>query len=108
MPHVDPNKIPYHKQEELLDRFCEAVCRLKTKSLVKDFLKAVGYEDILTGNAESFDYETTVIQYKKNQESIKDFVSEDIQSEIEDTIKFEVLAEDEAADVVIIVGTDFK
>ena len=76
--------------------------------VVKDFLKAVGYEDILTGNAESFDYETTVIQYKKNQESIKDFVSEDIQSEIEDTIKFEVLAEDEAADVVIIVGTDFK
>lgn len=77
-------------------------------STVKDFLKTVGYEDVLTGNAESFTYETTVIQFKKDQDDIKDLISKDIASEIENKLEYEILAEDEAADAVIIVGTDFK
>jgi len=76
--------------------------------VVKGFLKDVGYEDILTGNAPSFDYETTVIQFKKGQENVRNLVSKDIASEIEDKVAFESLDEEEAADVVIIVGTDFK
>jgi len=76
--------------------------------IVKDFLTDAGYEDIITANAAAFDYEITVIQFKKGQEATRDLVSEDIASEIEDKVVFETLAEDEAADIVIIVGTDFK
>ena len=77
-------------------------------SVVKTFLKDAGYEDILTGNAAAFDYETTVIQFKKDQEDVRDLVSKDIASELEDKAEFEILDETEAADIVIIVGTDFK
>lgn len=77
-------------------------------SVVKTFLKDAGYEDVLTGNAESFDYETTVIQFKKGQEDVGDLLSEDIASEVENKVKFETLDDEEAADAVVIVGTDFK
>lgn len=39
MARYNANKIPYTKQDELLDKFCEVLCKLKTKSDVNDFLK---------------------------------------------------------------------
>lgn len=75
---------------------------------VKEFLREQGYEEILTGNASAFDYETTVIQTKADDEALRDLVSKDITSELEGQPEFEVLEEDSAADVVIIVGTDFR
>lgn len=73
---------------------------------VKTFLRDKGYADILTANADNFDYEQTVIQTK--DDSIKNIFYEDVVSEIEDKPKYEDLDEDDAADVVIIVGTDFR
>lgn len=75
---------------------------------VKSFLQDQGYEDILTANADSFDYETTVIQTKEGGEALRDMVAADIATEIEDKPVFEPLDEDAAADVVIVVGTDFR
>lgn len=75
---------------------------------VKEFLREQGYEEILTGNASAFDYETTVIQTKEGDEALRDLVAEDITSELEAEPEFEVLDDDSAADVVIIVGTDFR
>lgn len=75
---------------------------------VKDFFQEKGYGEILTGNAEAFDYETTVVQIKEDADpSIRKYLETDITSQVESP-EFETLDEDEAADVVIIVGTDFK
>jgi hypothetical protein len=76
-------------------------------SVVKDFFTEKGYSDILTGNADAFDYETTVVQIKKDKTDIKSLIQEDITSQVPSP-KFETLEEAEAADVVVIVGTDFK
>lgn len=75
---------------------------------VKKFLQGAGYEDILTGNAATFDYDTTVIQTKDGENSLAELIAEDIKSEIEKKALFETLDKDNAADIVIIVGTDFK
>lgn len=75
---------------------------------VKNFLKEAGYEDMLTDNADSFDYETTILQYKKGQEDLKLLLTKDIQTEVEDKIIYEDLDTNEAADLILIVGTDFK
>ncbi len=75
---------------------------------VKEFLKTQGYEEILTANADKFDYETTVIQVKEDAAlGLEKFVAQDIAERVEKPA-FETLDADEAADVVIIVGTDFK
>jgi hypothetical protein len=77
-------------------------------SVVKDFLNGKGYEEILTANADSFDYETTVVQIKKDQEKdLKPLLTKDLSSQVAKPT-FETLDADSAADVVIIVGTDFK
>jgi len=77
-------------------------------SKVKDFLRTKEYEEVLTGNAQAFDYETTVIQTKEGDERLRDTVAQDIASEITGKPEFETLDADDAADIVIIVGTDFR
>ena len=76
--------------------------------VVKSFLQEAGYENILTANAEAFDYDVTVIQTKKGADELKNTIAKDIASELEGDAKFETLDEDDAADIVIIVGTDFR
>jgi len=39
MVRYNPNKLPYPKQEQLLDVFCETVCKLRTKAAIRNFLK---------------------------------------------------------------------
>ncbi len=75
---------------------------------VKEFFQEAGYGEILTGNADAFDYETTVVQIKEDADpAIRTYIEKDIASQVEEP-EFETLDEDEAADVVIIIGTDFK
>ncbi|MFA9289243.1 MAG: LytR C-terminal domain-containing protein [Weeksellaceae bacterium] len=76
-------------------------------SEVKEVLQEQGYEDILTGNADAFDYETTVIQVKEDSKKLQDIMTKDIVANVP-APEFEALDEEDAADIVIIVGTDFK
>lgn len=39
MARYNVNKIPYNKQEDLLDKFCEVIQSLESKSAIKNFLK---------------------------------------------------------------------
>lgn len=39
MARYDPERIPYPAQERLLNTLCEILCRLKTPSAVRNFLK---------------------------------------------------------------------
>ena len=75
---------------------------------VKTYLQSVGYEDFQTDNADNYDYVTTVIQSKKGDDELKNLLELDIQSQVENKVKFELLPDDDAADIVLIVGADFK
>ena len=69
---------------------------------LKDLLKEKGYQEILTGNADSFDYEQTELQTKKSMSSAIKTIKNDLKDNVT-SVKESVLDEDEAADVVIIV-----
>ncbi|MCA9372281.1 LytR C-terminal domain-containing protein [Candidatus Woesebacteria bacterium] len=73
---------------------------------VKSFLKEKGYVEILTGNADNFDFETTVVEVKDDPE-IKQFIQQDIASQVAKP-KFETLDDADASDIIITIGTDFK
>ena len=73
---------------------------------VKNLLKEKGYQEVLTGNADSFDYKQTELQVKKTKSSVISIIKNDLKENVT-SFKESALAEDEAADVVIIVGADF-
>lgn len=41
MAKYNQNRIPYQKQDDLLDDFCAALAKLRTKGEIKDFLKDI-------------------------------------------------------------------
>lgn len=81
---------------------------IKGKALVvKEILESKGYQEILTGNADSFDYKTTEIKAKKNQLFLINAFKNDLKDYSTATISEELDAQ-ENADVIIIIGQDFK
>jgi len=76
-------------------------------SEVKDILKKAGYGEVLTANAESFDYEITEIQAKKDKNEAVTWLKNDLK-DYTSSFKQTALDDKEAADVVVIIGKDFK
>jgi hypothetical protein len=74
---------------------------------IKDMLKEKGYTDIVTGNADNFDYTTTEIQVSKDKKGLDSLVKGDIKDSVSDP-KVTELKDDTSADVVIIFGADWK
>lgn len=77
-------------------------------TVVKNLLKEKGYEEILTGNADNFDYDKTEIQVKKDDKSFADLMAADIKDNSSSPKVTSDLDEKEAPDVIVIVGKDFK
>lgn len=74
---------------------------------VKDILQKAGFVDMLTGNADNFEYEKTEVQVKKSKAAIFDVLKKDLSENVKLT-KSTVLDDEEASDIIIIVGTDFE
>jgi hypothetical protein len=77
-------------------------------TVVKNLLKEKGYEEILTGNADNFDYDKTEIQVKKDDKSFADLMAADIKDNSSSPRITSDLDEKDAPDVIVIVGKDFK
>jgi hypothetical protein len=74
---------------------------------VRTILREAGYSEILTGNADNFEYETTEIRTKAERKELFGLLKEDL-SENVTAIAGDELEEDEAADVIVVIGSDFK
>lgn len=76
-------------------------------SEVKNVLVEKGYAEILTGNADEFDYTVTEIQTKETASDSAKILIGDIKDHVTSP-KQTPLDDDASADIQIIVGTDFK
>jgi len=74
---------------------------------VKTVMKDKGYQDIVTANADTFDFKITEIAVKKGNEHLGSLVKTELADYVADA-KITVLGDKEQADVVVTVGTDFK
>ncbi|NTU46165.1 hypothetical protein HGA88_00915 [Candidatus Roizmanbacteria bacterium] len=74
---------------------------------VKDVLKEKNYLEILTANADSFDYETTEIQTKKSKPEVASVIVADLKDNVASP-KLTTLPEKDPSDIIIIIGKDFK
>lgn len=74
---------------------------------VKTVMKEKGYQDIVTGNADTFDFKLTEIAVKKGNEHVAASIKAELADYAKDA-KVTTLADKETADVVVTVGKDFK
>jgi len=74
---------------------------------VKDILKEKGYGEIITDNADNFDYKKTEINAKKDKNQAALQLKDDLKDYVS-SVKIGELKESEIADLVIIIATDFK
>lgn len=102
-----PTPTPSLKKETLKIKVLNGSGVRGKASEVKETLKEKGYGEIITGNADSFDYEKTEIQFKEKVKEAFDYLKKDL-SEYVMLEKKSSLPEDSAADVVLIIGKDFK
>lgn len=76
-------------------------------SELKTIFSDAGYQDIVTDNADNFDYKISEIQIKKNQSQLSATILADLKKYITSPTQT-ILANTETADVVVIIGEDFK
>jgi hypothetical protein len=106
-PTSKPTPTPSFSKEELKIKILNGSGTKGKAGDVQDILKEKGYVDILTGNADSFDYATTEIQVKDSVKEASIVLKKDLADNVKN-IKVGKLDEKDNADIIIIVGTDFK
>jgi len=74
---------------------------------LKELLKNYGYSEIITGNADNFDYVNTEILYKTTNYAVAVALKNDLKNELPIN-KLTEMTNGGSADITIIVGTDFK
>lgn len=102
-----PTPTPQIKREKIKIKILNGSGTSGKASDVKSVLTDKGYQEILTANADNFDYEQSEIQVKKTKSETASIVTADLKEYVT-TFKQTTLAEKEAADVVMIIGKDFK
>jgi hypothetical protein len=75
---------------------------------VKDDLKTAGYEEILTGNADAFDYDTTEIQVKDGKTDLGQLMKGDLKDHAASATITKLSDKETTADIIVIVGKDYK
>lgn len=107
IPLPSPTPTPVVKRDTLKIKILNGSGTVGKASDVKTVLKDKGYLDVVTGNADTFDFTKTEVAIKKGSEHLFDAVQNDIVDYVQNP-KQAVLDEKETADVVITVGKDFK
>ncbi len=102
-----PTPTPSFKKEELKIKVLNGSGTKGKATEVKDILTDLGYGEVLTDNADNFDYTKSVIEVKKNRQEAVNWLKKDLKEYVSD-FKISSLSEDQAADVVLIIGQDFK
>lgn len=74
---------------------------------IKEILRKKGYAEILTDNADNFDFKITEIQVKKDKKQLGEMMKNDLKDYVT-SFKFTELDDKEASDLVLIFAADFK
>lgn len=107
IPTPTPSPTPEIKKDTLKVKILNGSGTEGKAGDVKTVLKDMGYQDIVTGNADTFDFEVTEIAVKKGSEYVATLIKSELSDYAKDA-KITELGDKEQADIVITVGKDFK
>jgi hypothetical protein len=106
-PTIVPSPTPSFQKESLKIKVLNGSGTPGKANEVKDILVKKGYQEVLTGNADNFDYEQSELQVKKSKSQAAGMIQNDFKDYVS-SFKQTILGEEEAADAVVIIGTNFK
>ncbi len=104
-PPVTPT--PAIKKEDIKIKILNGSGTRGQAAEIKDLLQKAGYGEVLTGNADNFDYANSELKVKKSKPEIAALLKNDLKDHVT-SLKVTTLEEKEAADIVLIFGADFK
>ncbi len=102
-----PTPTPNFKKEEVKIKVLNGSGVKGKATEMKEILRKKGYVEVLTDNADNFDYLITEIQVKSDKKQLGNMVKEDLKDYIT-APKITILDDKEASDLVLIFGADFK
>ena len=102
-----PTPTPNFKKDEVKIKILNGSGVKGKATEIKEILKNKGYVEIVTGNADNFDYKITEIQVKKDKSQLGDIVKNDLKDYISSP-KISVLDDKETSDLILIFASDFK
>jgi len=73
-------------------------------AIAKTFLEGLGYQDVETGNADSYDFETTTVQVKETKKDLSDLLIKDLSVKYEAGTSSTFLDEENDFDVIVTIG----
>ena len=102
-----PTPTPNFKKEEVKIKILNGSGVKGKATEIKEILRKKGYVEILTDNADNFDYKITEIQVKKDKPQLGEMMKNDLKDYVISP-KITVLDDKEASDLVLIFAADFK
>lgn len=109
-PTEKPTPTPSFTKESIRIKVLNGTGTVGQAGDMLNLLKEKGYVEVLTGNAENYDFTETEIRVKKDKKAAADMVRQDIADEIEVSKDNVSIIEDdeETADVIVVTGADFE
>lgn len=105
---VPPTPTPSFKKEELKIKVLNGSGTAGKATEAKNLLKDKGYQEIVTGNADNYDFTQTVIQVKKSLVGAGKAVASDLKDSVSSPKIDNTLSENDTSDVIITIGSDLK
>lgn len=102
-----PTPTPNFKKEDVKIKILNGSGVKGKATEIKEILRKKGYVEILTDNADNFDYKITEIQVKKDKPQLGEMMKEDLKDYVT-SLKFTELDDKEASDLILIFAADFK
>ena len=103
-----PTPIKVVKRSEIKLKILNGGGKKGLAGKVKDEFIKLGYEDVVAGNADSFDYDKTEVKFESSASAgLKKRINDDLKKYVS-SFKTEKIKEKTEADVVIILGKDFE
>ena len=102
-----PTPTPNFKKEEVKIKILNGSGVKGKATEIKEILRKKGYVEILTDNADNFDYIVTEIQVKSDKKQLGEMIKDDLKDYVTSPT-LTVLDDKEASDLVLIFASDFK
>lgn len=101
-----PTPAPKLAREDLKIHVLNGAGIAGTASKAKEFLEGLGYKDIDTGNADSFDFEETEIALREEKKDYFDLLKEDLDKEYFVAEDLKSLEDESEYDAVVTIGKE--
>ncbi len=105
---VPPTPTPSIKKEQLKIKVLNGTGTPGKATEVKDLLKNKGYQEIVTANADNYQFTQTLIQVKKSLSGAGKIVASDLKDAVSSPKIDETLREDNTSDLILTIGSDLK